>query len=70
MANLISAIFGIIVEILDGLINIFFSLLEGVVGKEQGAEYTAEFASQLQGEASARWKNEFITFRTVMEIVN
>jgi len=33
-------------------------------------KYTAEFASQLQGEASARWKNEFITFRTVMEIVN
>ena len=33
-------------------------------------KYIAEFASQPQGEASARWKNEFITFRTVMEIVN
>jgi len=37
---------------------------------EDYKKFMTEFAPQLQGEALSRWKNQFITFRTVMEIVN
>jgi len=37
---------------------------------ERYEKYIAEFASHIEKEALARWKNQFITFRTIMEIVN
>ena len=37
---------------------------------ESYEKYISEFAPDHQGETFARWKNQFITFDTVMEIVN